>query len=65
MSIWIDFAVRYVPQIISNRIKTYFGFHSVFVKPCTEPPIFGLSVRSDYQNGHPRHFADELPDYLG
>ena len=29
------------------------------------PPIFCLIVQTDYYNGHPRHFADEFPDYLG
>ena len=40
-----------------------FGF--VFVKPRAVPLFFRLNVQTDYYNGHPRHFADELPDYLG
>ena len=27
--------------------------------------IFRLNAQTDYYNGHPRYFADELPDYLG
>ena len=34
------------------------------MKPRAVPPIFCLNVQTDHYNGHPRHFADELPDYL-
>ena len=42
-----------------------FLFDFVFVKPRAVPPIFCLKAKTDYYNGHPRHFADELPDNLG
>ena len=42
-----------------------FRFDFVFVKPRAVPHIFCLNVQTDYYNGHPRHFADELPDYFG
>ena len=42
-----------------------FQFDFVFVKPRAVPPIFCLNVQTDYYNGHPRHFADELPYHLG
>ena len=40
-------------------------FDFVFVKPRAMPPTFCLNAKTDSYNGHPRHFADELPDYLG
>ena len=37
----------------------------MFEKPHAVPPIFCLNVQTDYYNGHPWHFGDELSDYLG
>ena len=66
MSIWRDFTDR-------HELRTFLiGYKHILVRLCvseTSPcasyiPIFSLNVQTDYYNGHPRHFADELPDYL-
>ena len=42
-----------------------FRLDFMFVKPHAVPHIFCLNAQTDYYNGHPRQFADELPVYLG
>ena len=38
-----------------------FQFDLVFVKPgAVSLEIFCINVKTDYYNGHPRHFGDEL-----
>ena len=49
--------------------KSGYLFHAVgnamFVTPRAVPLIFRLNEKTDFYHDHPRHFADELPDYLG
>ena len=60
---WIPLIATYWREFLIRQ--RHISVRFCVVKPHAVPSIFCLKAQTDYYKGHPGHFADKLPDYLG